>query len=157
MVIDEASHSSLPVTNTLPISTTTDTLPKKSNLTGSSDKSAMDMFNESIGDSHFEESRYGENRRATIVNELQNYRKHAAYFNLKHKPDATSATIFWSAYGDTLSTLKGLARRMLHTPATSVPSESCFSISSSLARKERARLTGENLSSSVFLKDKIDF
>ncbi|CAF5163850.1 unnamed protein product, partial [Rotaria magnacalcarata] len=41
------------------------------------------MFNESIGDIHYEESRRGENTRATIVNEFQNYRKYATQFNLK--------------------------------------------------------------------------
>jgi hypothetical protein len=65
--------------------------------------------------------------------------------------------IFWRAYGNTFLILKRLAKKMLSTPATSVPSESCFSISSFLGRKERASLTGENLSSSVFLKDKINF
>ncbi|CAF4540658.1 unnamed protein product [Rotaria sp. Silwood2] len=157
MVTDETYHSSISVTDTLSICTTTINLPNKSNSTGNLNKSAMDMFNESIGDVHYEESRLGENKRATIIHEFHNYRKYAAEFNLKHKPDATSAIIFWRTHGDTFSILKELAKKMLSTPATSVPSESCFSISSFLGRKERARLTGENLSSSVFLKDKIDF
>lgn len=117
----------------------------------------MEMFNESIGDIPYEDNRDAENKRAAIANELYHYRKYATEFNVKHKPDAASATIFWRTYGDTFSILKGLAKKMLNTPATSVPSESCFSMSSALHRKERARLTGENLSSSVFLKDKIKF
>ncbi|CAF1591356.1 unnamed protein product [Rotaria magnacalcarata] len=137
--------------------TTTTNSPNKTNSTGNLNKSAIDIFNESIGDIHYEESRRGENTRATIVNEFQNYRKYATQFNLKHKPDATSAIIFWRTYGDTFSILRGLAKKMLSTPATSVPSESCFSLSSSLGRKERVCLTGDNLSSSVFLKDKINF
>ncbi|CAF3982844.1 unnamed protein product [Rotaria magnacalcarata] len=112
--------------------TTTTNSPNKTNSTGNLNKSAIDIFNESIGDIHYEESRRGENTRATIVNEFQNYRKYATQFNLKHKPDATSAIIFWRTYGDTFSILRGLAKKMLSTPATSVPSESCFSLSSSL-------------------------
>ncbi|CAF2116919.1 unnamed protein product [Rotaria magnacalcarata] len=157
MVTDGACQSSISVTNTLSISPTTTNSPNTTNSTGNLNKSAIDMFNESIGDINYEDSRRGENTRATIVNEFQNYRKYATQFNLKHKPDATSAIIFWRTYGDTFSILKGLAKKMLSTPATSVPSESCFSLSSSLGRKERARLTGDNLSSSVFLKDKINF
>jgi hypothetical protein len=157
LITDEESHSSISVTDTLSISTTTTNLPNKSNSSGNSDKSAMDMFNESLGETILEENRRGENKRATIVEEFHNYRKCVAQFNLKHKPDATSAMIFWRAYGNTFLILKRLAKKMLSTPATSVPSESCFSISSFLGRKERASLTGENLSSSVFLKDKINF
>jgi hypothetical protein len=157
MVTDEESHSSISATDTLSISTTTTNLPNKSNSIGDSNKSAMDMFNESIGDINYEGNRRGENKRATVIEEIHNYRKYAAQFNLKKKPDATSAILFWRTYGDTFSILKGLAKKMLSTPATSVPSESCFSISSYLGRKERARLTGEHLSSSVFLKDKINF
>jgi hypothetical protein len=157
MVTDEAFHSSISVIDALPISTTTTNLSAKSNSTENLNKSSMDMFNESIGDIHYEESRRGESKRATIITEFHNYRKYATEFNLKHKPDAASATTFWRTYGDTFSIFKGLAKKMLSTPATSVPSESCFSISSFLGRKERARLTGENLSSRVFLKDKINF
>ncbi|CAF4916923.1 unnamed protein product [Rotaria sp. Silwood2] len=40
--------------------------------------------------------------------------------------------------------------------ATSVASESAFSTASYLLRKQRSRLTPENLSYSMFLKDKLD-
>ena len=50
-----------------------------------------------------------------------------------------------------------MQKKTLCIPSTSVPSESCFSISSFLGRKERSSLTGENLFLSVFLKDKINF
>jgi len=157
MIIDEPSHSLISVSNTLPISTTTINAPDNSNSTEHSNKSAMDMFNESLGEIHNEESRCVGNKKAAIIEEFHAYRKCATQFNLKYKPNVTSAMLFWKTYGDTFSILKGLAKKMLSTPATSVPSESCFSISSYLGRKERARLTGENLSLSVFLKDKINF
>ncbi|CAF3533502.1 unnamed protein product [Rotaria socialis] len=98
---------------------TTTNSPNTTNSTGNLNKSAIDMFNESIGDINYEDSRCGENTRATIVNEFQNYRKYATQFNLKHKPDATSAIIFWSTYGDTFSILKGLVKKMSSIPTTS--------------------------------------
>ena len=54
-----------------------------------------------------------------------------------------------------LPILASFARRFLATPETSVPSESAFSTPSYLGRKERSRLTPENLSITVFLKDKL--
>ena len=162
MVIDEPSFSVQPATGTsLSISTsnsTSTTDPSdKPNLSQNTKKSAIDLFNESIGEVHHEENRRGGNKKATIIEEIHNYRKLVVQFNLKHKLDALSCLVFWKTYGHTFSILKQVAKQMLSTPATSVPSESCFSISSYLGRKERVRLTGENLSSSVFLKDKITF
>ena len=115
------------------------------------------MFNDSIGGISWEENRRDRNKKAIIIEELHNYRKYADHFNVNHKPDATSAIKFWKIYGDALPNLRIIAKKMLSTPATSVPSESCFSISSFLGRKERASLTGENLASCIFLKDKINF
>ncbi|CAF1509065.1 unnamed protein product [Adineta steineri] len=135
--------------------TTIDSL-NKSNPTEHS-KSAMDLFNDSIGEISFEGNQRDKQQKAIIVEELHNYRKHTGHFNLNHKPDATSAIKFWKIYGDALPNLKTLAARMLSTPATSVPSESAFSVSSFLGRKERAALSGDNLSLCVFLKDKISF
>ena len=48
------------------------------------------------------------------------------------------------------------AVRHLASPATSVTSESAFSTASYLLRKQRSRLTPENLSSAMFLKDKLN-
>ncbi|CAF3826359.1 unnamed protein product [Rotaria sp. Silwood1] len=157
MIIDKVSDSSGSVSITLPISTTTTNSSNKSVLNENSNKSAMDIFNESIGENIFVENRHDVNRRATFIDDIQNYRKYVSQFNLKYKPDTASSTLFWQTYGQNFPALAKLAKQMLSTPATSVPSESCFSVASFLGRKERSRLTGENLSSSVFLKDKIDF
>jgi hypothetical protein len=161
MVVDEISYSTESVTfTTLPTngSKTTTNSSKKTNLHESANKTAIDIFNESVGDEfRYEETRFDENKRATIVDDIYNYRKYVTQFNLTHKPNSTSSILFWQTYGQHFSILGKLAKKMLSTPATSVPSESCFSISSFLGRKERARLTNENLSSSVFLKDKINF
>jgi len=155
MVADETSYSSEPITASLPITTTTTNTTNNSNLPRNSNISAIDLFNEAIGESGYEANRNYKNKKATIINEIYNYRNSVTRFNLKHKPDVTSSTIFWQSYGQQFSILSKLAQKMLSTPSTSVPSESCFSKSAFLGRKERSRLTGENLSSSVFLQDKV--
>jgi hypothetical protein len=45
-----------------------------------------------------------------------------------------------------------MAKQLVNTPATSVASESAFSTSAYVGRKERSRLSIENLASTVFLK-----
>ncbi len=164
MVIDDTSYSMESITSTTfpgNGSKTTTNSSNKTNLHENVNKNAIDIFNESVGGSefHYEESRLDENQkqRVTLADDIHNYRKYVTQFNLTHKPDLTSSIMFWQTYGQKFSILGKLAKKMLSTPATSVPSESCFSISSFLGRKERARLTGKNLSSSVFLKDKINF
>ncbi|CAF4381507.1 unnamed protein product, partial [Rotaria sp. Silwood2] len=55
-----------------------------------------------------------------------------------------------------LPLLSNLAKVHLVACGSSVPSESAFSCSAFVARKERSRLSPENLAYSVFLKDKLD-
>lgn len=140
---------------TLPNNTTAMQTSNKVNQHERPNQTAMDMFNESIGELT-QEIKCDRKKKTTIIDDIRSYRTYAAQFNLKHKPDASSSTVFWKTYVKQFSILGKLANKMLNVPATSVPSESCFSVSNFLGRKERARLTGENLSSSVFLKDKID-
>ncbi|CAF3464859.1 unnamed protein product, partial [Rotaria sp. Silwood2] len=71
------------------------------------------------------------------------------------KNSTVDATTFWKVHGEEMPLLKELAQRYLVTPGTSVPSESAFSLSAYVARKERARLSPENLGYTVFLKDKL--
>jgi len=63
---------------------------------------------------------------------------------------------FWQQHQSELKHLSKLSYDYLCTPATSVASESAFSTASYLLRKQRSRLTPENLSYSMFLKDKLD-
>ncbi|CAF3882952.1 unnamed protein product [Rotaria sp. Silwood1] len=151
MVADEIFHSTEVTTTLLPTTTTIIT----TNTTNKSNTSAIDLFNEAIGEAAYEGSTIRQNTKATIINDIYNYRNYVTHFNLKHKPDIALSSIFWQSYGQQLPILGKLAQKILSTPSTSVPSENCFSVSAFLGRKERARLTGENLSSSVFLKDKI--
>ncbi|CAF4641944.1 unnamed protein product, partial [Rotaria sp. Silwood2] len=157
MVADETFHSTEVTTTLLPTATTiiTTNATNKSNLHEKSNTSAIDLFNETIGEAAYEGSTISKNTKATIINDIYNYRSYVTRFNLQHKPDIALSSIFWQSYGQHFPILGKLAQKMLSTPSTSVPSESCFSVSAFLGRKERARLTGDNLSSSVFLKDKI--
>ncbi|CAF3754970.1 unnamed protein product [Rotaria sp. Silwood1] len=145
------------ITTVLPIVTMSIGISGNPPLNKTSAKSAMDMFNKSIGELNYEVNPYDENKHSTIIDDIYNYRKCVTRFNLRQKHDELSSTLFWNTYGENFSILGKLAKRMLCSPATSVPSESCFSTSAFLNRKERARLSGENLSSSVFLQDKMGF
>jgi hypothetical protein len=63
--------------------------------------------------------------------------------------------VFWKEYAVDLPLLSSMAQCYLPAPATSVQSESAFSVSAHYGRKERSRLSAENLAMSVFLKDKL--
>ncbi len=136
--------------------TTTNTFDV-TNFENSSSRSAIETFNESVGKFINEESERDKGAKAAIACDIQNYRRYVSQFNAKFKPDILSASTFWKSYGQMFVILGKVAKKMLSVPATSVPSESCFSTASFLGRKERSRLTDENLSTSVFLKDKINF
>lgn len=88
-------------------------------------------------------------RASTISEEI------AAYGSLAKKYGGMNAIRFWKDHGNALPILKAKARYYLATPGTSVPSECAFSRSAYIGRKERSRLTPNNLSYSVFLKDKL--
>ena len=90
-----------------------------------------------------------QSRLATISEEI------AVYGALARKNPSTNASHFWKEHGSQMPLLKEQAQHHLATPGTSVPSESAFSQSAYIARKDRSRLTPENLSYTVFLKDKL--
>ena len=62
---------------------------------------------------------------------------------------------FWRQNCSILPNLSNMARRYACLPATSVPSESSFSVAGYLVRKTRMSLTPKNLKYSMFLKDKL--
>lgn len=77
------------------------------------------------------------------------------YGSLLKKPSPVDAVTFWQANGNQMPILKDMATQYLSTPGTSVASESAFSRSAYIGRKERARLSPENLKYTVFLNDKL--
>lgn len=64
-------------------------------------------------------------------------------------------TSFWQAYGREMPRLSVLAKKYLSICATSVPSESAFSVSNYVLRKNRLALSSRNVQYTMFLKDKI--
>ena len=66
-----------------------------------------------------------------------------------------SPLAFWKQHGIDLPIMSDMARCFLSASATSVQSESAFSVSAHYARKERSRLSASNLAMSVYLKDKL--
>ncbi|CAF1051545.1 unnamed protein product [Adineta ricciae] len=68
----------------------------------------------------------------------------------------SAALHFWSTHSDELPLLSSFARHFLATPGTNVPSEAVFSVSSFIGRKERCRLTADNLAATIFPKDELE-
>ena len=60
--------------------------------------------------------------------------------------------MFWKTNEFMLPSLFKLTKKLAYTPATSVPAETAFSISSQIFTKERSRLSAKNLEAIVFLK-----
>jgi hypothetical protein len=94
----------------------------------------------------------------SIREEIANYRSLASkeYSEIVENGKEPNAIRFWQTNAPHLTSLYGLAKKYLASPATSVPSESAFSVASHIGRKQRARLSPQNLAMSVFLKDKVD-
>ncbi|CAF3926623.1 unnamed protein product [Rotaria sp. Silwood1] len=111
---------------------------------------AMEIFLNSVGDQVVPKNTTIS--RATIIEELRNYRSLVTKYNSQNRPDISSFLTFWKNYEFTLPYLFKLAQKFGCTPATSVPAESAFSTASFVYRKERSRLSAKNLEATVFLK-----
>ncbi|CAF3393895.1 unnamed protein product, partial [Rotaria sp. Silwood2] len=111
---------------------------------------AMEVFLNSIGDDSVQKPTTSP--RASIIEELYNYRWLIAKYNSLYKASTSSCLNFWKLYGAMLRLLSKITRQLVCTPATSVPSESAFSMSSYVARKERSRLSVDSLTATMFLK-----
>jgi hypothetical protein len=68
---------------------------------------------------------------------------------------AKLASIPQDEYGASMPALSIRAQKYLATSATSVPSESAFSVSNYVLRKNRLALTSRNVKYTMFLKDKL--
>jgi hypothetical protein len=110
----------------------------------------MEIFLNSIGENDIENS--NKSSRVAIIEEIYNYKLLVTKFNNFHKPSTSSCVNFWKAYGSTLPRLSKIAKHLICTPATSVPSESAFSMSAHIYRKDRSRLSPNSLASIVFSK-----
>lgn len=109
---------------------------------------------QACGESTVSNVQKSESRKLTIDDELSIYKEAIRNFYREHKTQAF-ALEFWKKHYSTFPILAQLARAYLSTPGTSVASESAFSISAYVARKERSRLSPESLSYTMFMKDKV--
>lgn len=115
----------------------------------------MDLFLDSIDDdSHSTQKTSGNPSTPVFTNEAKKYRQLAAAF-VSGDYEKNDILSFWRTNQHVLPVLSRLAKKYLATPATSVPSESAFSKSAYYGRKERAKIHGDNLAKTVFLKDKL--
>ena len=78
------------------------------------------------------------------------------YTNIVKNGKILDTVEFWYHNARKLEKLYKLANKYLITSATSIPSEQAFSVASYIGKKQRTRLTPENLYMSVFLKDKLN-
>ncbi|CAF3101750.1 unnamed protein product [Rotaria socialis] len=87
---------------------------------------AMELFLDAVGDDTILKN--NSSQRSTIVEELYNYRLLVIKLNSKHGSSTSSSSNFWKSYSINLPYLCQLAKQLLCTPATSIPSESVFSM-----------------------------
>ncbi|CAF1288942.1 unnamed protein product [Rotaria sordida] len=123
-----------------------------------SKSSCMNKFLNSIGKTFVDSSSATTSNKSKLIEEISVYKSLAQreYNSIISGEKNSNVMEFWDTHR---IQLKRLYRYVVHhivSPATSVASESAFSTASYLLRKQRSRLTPENLSYSMFLKDKLD-
>ncbi|CAF2061700.1 unnamed protein product [Rotaria magnacalcarata] len=126
-----------------------------------SKSSSMNKFINSIGKTFLAPSSLSsivKSNKKKLMEEMSVYRSLAQreYNSIVNDEKYSNPMEFWNMHRSQFKYLYKYATYHLVTPATSVASESAFSTASYLFRKQRSRLTPENLSSTMFLKDKID-
>ena len=89
-----------------------------------------------------------------VKTKVLTFRQELTRFESLDKADHLFRT-FWKKHENSLPMLSKLARRYGCVPASSVPSESSFSVAGYVVRKTRSSLSAKNLKYSMFLKDKI--
>jgi hypothetical protein len=72
---------------------------------------------------------------------------------ISSKGQYTDITKYWSEHEQALPKLSSLVRKYCMIQASSVASESAFSIANYIQRKERSSLSAENLRYSIFLRE----
>jgi hypothetical protein len=134
-----------------PTTTQTSFTTKKQHSTK---KSVLDEFLESIADPIDKNLRTKQPTALTssLVEEFRSYKLLAGRYVVDEESDPL---LFWRKNKNILPLLTTLAKKYLAAPASSVASESTFSISANYLRKQRARLLPENLAMSVYLRDKV--
>lgn len=148
--MNQSQVSTIPSTSLLSNSSSTAVLTARNEKS-----STIDQFLVACGDQEKNHEPTSKNIKLTIHEELRNYKKSIIEFLNTHTATPDSSLVFWKANYVHFPILSELARGYLSTPGTSICSESAFSMSSYISRKERARLSTDNLAFTMFLKDKI--
>ncbi|CAF3250677.1 unnamed protein product [Rotaria sp. Silwood2] len=118
-------------------------------------KSLLNYFLDSLADEDTQHVKKQSSTLNKILNdEFKTYKKLAGHF-VSTSTDLHHSLQFWKTNKSLLPNLAPLAQKYLASPSTSTKSESAFSMSAYYGRKQRARLSSENLGFSVFLKDKL--
>ncbi|CAF1564257.1 unnamed protein product, partial [Adineta ricciae] len=145
-----------PSATTTPNSNNTSNTNSGSFTTGKkSKKSLIDYFVDTLDGEDAKDNQKPTTTMTKVSNEeFKTYKKSAAQF-VSMAVDRYDPLLFWKQHCFVLPNLATLAQKYLASPSTSVKSESAFSISAYYGRKQRARLSSDNLSYSVFLKDKL--
>ena len=144
--------------NPTQISTTSSNTNSNANTTSTTEnktkKSLINYFISAISGDDIEEKKKQHTIIKILNDEFTLYKKLAAQFVLTAS-DFCDTSTFWRQNKILLPNLMPLAQKYLTVPGTSVKVESGFSISAYYGRKQRARLSADNLCFSVFLKDKL--
>ena len=77
------------------------------------------------------------------------------YGSLCNNDSPMDAVLFWQRYGERMPILRAMAQQYLSAQGTSVASESAFSYSAYIGRKEWAQPSPKNRRYTVFLSDKL--
>ena len=97
-----------------------------------------------------EDETLSKNKAFTLKQEL-------AFYLTSRQENTSDISTFWRSNSVKLPLLASLVRKYCIIQATSVPSESRFSIANYVSRKERASLSSRNLRFSMILREKPKF
>jgi hypothetical protein len=145
---NNSTHVSTTSTNTTSNANGISTTQKKKK------RSLINYFDNAINGEDIQEKQNQAPTAKILNDEFRLYKKLAAQY-VSAACDTYETLTFWKQNKALLPNLMPLALKYLASPGTSVKAESAFSISAYYGRKQRARLSADNLCFSVFLKDKL--
>jgi hypothetical protein len=154
-IIRQQSSNTSIQTSTTAASNTASVENRSSTGQKSNKKSLLDYFLDTLDNEEANQARKQTSGMAkTLSEEFRMYKKLATQF-ISTSFDLYDPIKFWKQSKYLLPNLAMLAQKYLASPSTSTKSESAFSVSSYYGRKQRNRISPENLGFSVFLKDKL--
>jgi len=92
-----------------------------------------------------------------VEHQIQRYQDDDGLKLLNDEGGYNCPLVWWRDNLSRYSYIWGIAERVLHIPATSAPSERVFSQAAKIISKKRSRLTPENASTLIFLKENDEY